>query len=284
MHMQKEISDELALISEVVSAIPFGNVYSVPEAYFETVPSQIMSLLQTDALADPLIPAISRSSVQEVPEGYFNSLAANILKKAKASDEDAVLEIQKLSPFISTIGKSGPYHIPEGYFNQFPNSIVNTIQADEEGVPELLQDLRHKNPYTVPESYFTTVAPEILRRISTPAEAKVVKMFSFRKPMRYAAAAVIAGVILVGTLFYFQGSSDTDRLTTPQLSSFDSIPIEELETYISSQPTINTLNTSMYASSELKNEDIREILSDVPESDLQQYLVNYTDINLQNVN
>ena len=54
-----------------------------------------------------------------VPEGYFEGLSANILEKIKARENNAVAEeLSELSPFIVRISKENIYRVPEGYFEQ----------------------------------------------------------------------------------------------------------------------------------------------------------------------
>ena len=75
------------------------------------------------------------------------------------------------------------------------------------------------NPFKTPDGYFDSFTSRLMERmereglIETPAkpqqtEAKVVKMNPFRRAMRYAAAAVVAGVC-IGTGTYLYTHKDT---------------------------------------------------------------------------
>ena len=96
-----------------------------------------------------------------VPEGYFEGLSANILQKIKTGENNEVVaEMNGLSPLIAGISKENVYSVPEGYFAQL------------EFVPEI------------------------------NTQAKVIQMnpARSRSVFRYAAAAVITGLLGISVI------------------------------------------------------------------------------------
>jgi hypothetical protein len=105
-------------------------------------------------------------------------------------------ELEILSPYLSTLSKVNPYAVPSGYFDALDTSFV-TVDDDKElaGLSTLLVGLKKEMPYSVPQGYFD--------EISTPVKTKS-RVISFGW-VRYAAAAVITGLIVLAA-FYFRTS------------------------------------------------------------------------------
>lgn len=112
MKHSPEILAELAGISSVISQIPKGNIFTVPDNYFQNFSETLLiKIVESGNL--PAKEIIN----QKVPEGYFENFAANILSKIKESDlQTAQEEIKTLSPVIAGIGNKNVFNVPQGYF------------------------------------------------------------------------------------------------------------------------------------------------------------------------
>lgn len=174
MKTSKEILEELKEISPFLAKLPKVNVFAVPESYFKTLPEAIALhtlLMNNEASANFKFQKID--AFQEVPEGYFNSLSDSILSKIKG---------------------------------------INVGNSDRESAEmfPLLASLPKKNVFSVPENYFENLSDEIISKLTIKARpTKVISLFAgWRK---YAAAAIVAGIITMSSLFIFNGTpTDTN--------------------------------------------------------------------------
>ena len=165
-----EILEELKEISPLLAKLSKVNVFDVPENYFEKLPEAITlhTLLMNDEDNDGS--KFQKINVfGEVPDGYFNSLSDSVLSKIKETNaENSDNEFDEIFPLLNSLPKA--------------------------------------NVFSVPENYFENLADEIVAKLDTEMRpAKVVSIFAgWRK---YAAAAVVAGIIAVSSLFIFNGTT-----------------------------------------------------------------------------
>ena len=150
----------------------------------------------------PVIARMERVNPYTVPAGYFEGLDEHLLTMAKIAEQ---------SPALQGIAMKKPMQVPEGYFEGLAGSILNKIKAEENlsvddelrNISPLLYSLDKVNVYDVPTGYFETLGEELLNKVSPKETAKVIS-FSQRKSVkwvRYAAAAVVIGLIGTITLF-----------------------------------------------------------------------------------
>lgn len=140
-----------------------------------------------------------------VPVGYFDGLAARVLNRIKAIEaENAKEEIAYLSPELSSIAKQMPYAVPHGYFETLAENALQSLQErnyykaakeETESLSPLLAGLKKEMPYSVPVGYFENLGKNISKE-ENKAAAKVISITS-RKWFRYAAAAVVTGIIIM---------------------------------------------------------------------------------------
>jgi hypothetical protein len=114
MNRNLHIQEELAELSKIVSAIPYENVYTVPEGYFN-------SLYHAIGLE------IHKNNPYQVPEGYFNSLSSSILNRIASGENAVESEISEIAPVLAGLHKTNLYKIPAGYFENF--SVDNREEA-----------------------------------------------------------------------------------------------------------------------------------------------------------
>lgn len=154
----------------------------------------------------PLLAAMEKVNVFIVPDGYFSDLDKRILTTV----------------FIYRDEKNNFQKVPEGYFDSLPGRILSKIKGEknESATEEIkalspaLFYLKEENTFAVPENYFDNLSDRILAKINEK-ETKVISISS-GKWWKYAAAAVVAGVIAISSLqiFYHNSGSNSKEVIT----------------------------------------------------------------------
>jgi hypothetical protein len=212
----KDILNELMEISPLVAGIGNQTIYTVPAGYFETLGTVISARIAAGGNQEQsLVDVAGKTMPNDVPAGYFDSLAGNILAKIKSTVEEAVAEeLKNISSLLAGISKENVYRVPAGYFEQLHESITGVVV--------------------------------------TKPQAKLIKAFSRKIMIRYAAAAAVLAAIVFGTTFL---------LKAPQLDEYVK---EGLKTY-NSETKINE------ALAQVNTEDIYNYLqmtSDIKDTEL----------------
>lgn len=285
-----EILKRLAADEDTVSYLLPGNfqVYQVPHGYFEGLAMQVMRRINTREESTPESLQEARSNPYDAPQGYFDSLPAAILNRIRAvTTEDAGEELEMISPLLSKISKKTPFSTPEGYFNDLTGNAIAGAKAidfvnDElENLPPVLASLRDKQVYETPKGYFGQLPGAILGKVSEVAKpANVVSMNFTRRVMRYAVAAVVAGIILTTGWFLKNGNNGTDP--GPDETGIAKVDVNSISNEVaelSDDALENYLDNQTYgaevpvvASYEIDAEDMKEMLADVSDEELQQYV------------
>ena len=217
-----------------------------------------------------------------VPEGYFEGLAGQVLKRIKAMEaNNAADELKLLAPSLSNISKQLPYSIPVGYFDGLEDRMMQVVRESNdyqtsgeelEAISPLLSGLKKQMPYHVPQGYFETLATDI-NTGSAKAETKVISLTS-RKWFRYAAAAVVAGIIAMAG-FTFLGKDKVDAVTNSRAwveKNVKKVPTEKIEEFIQLTDEEKTAKESIASIDNNKVEEVKELIKDVPEKEIQSLL------------
>jgi hypothetical protein len=214
------------------------------------------------------LPANANEPVFTVPEGYFEHFAASVLAKLKAQEPVAVSdELSALSPLLAAIPKKMPYSTPENYFDELAGGIPSLTR--EEILPSVLLEHDRRMPYEVPAGYFESLPEVILARVAKPT-AKVVRM-SPRRWMRVAAAAMVAGIIAISSLMYFNGNQTVDPQQNPEewvAKKLKGVSNDALEDFI--QATDLSPNGTQMAKGSAT--EVRTMLNDVSDRELEKFL------------
>ena len=168
------------------------------------------NILQELAGLNSQLANLQAANPYALPEGYFDNLPAFMLARIKASSAtNTGEELSYLAPAISNLSKEMPYAIPSGYFENLAESVLQKIneqalspEKELETISPLLSSLKKEMPYRVPAGYFENIAATTILKEEPVKEAKVVSFIS-RKWFRYAAAAVITGIILLAGFQFF---------------------------------------------------------------------------------
>jgi hypothetical protein len=295
----KEIVNELGAISPSVAAIPRGEApYVVPSGYFERFADKLVARIKKSpddtaeaemGVLSPFLSRISRSNPHDVPAGYFEGFPQLVLSRIHALEADSPSEeLERLSPLLSGLEKKTPFSLPAGYFKELPVNLVAGMQAvdfvrDElEDTPAVLGGLKEKETYQVPEGYFDSLPGKVLQQVSPGIRpARVVSMTRRKTWMRYAVAAAVVGIVLTGSLLYFnrggRGGSTVEDPAAGLVKVSDQEIVNYLENeYIPLSGSSTPGNGAAIASiDDFSDNDIREMMSDVSDKELEQYATDH---------
>jgi hypothetical protein len=243
-----------------------------------------------------------------VPQGYFEEFAGKLLARIKAGQSgDPREELSVLSPLLDRIDKKSPFQAPPDYFDNLTGNVLSGVRAidfvnDElENVSPLMTGLRDKTVYQAPEGYFDDLSDRILAKLRLPAgQAPVISIsaqaaviakasiipkgapnsasgarrFSASKWFRYPAAAIAIGLILtMGWLGLHKPATPAggNELLAANLSK---VSDQEILNYLENQniPLAETMNNSTAAAVEFNDADVKNMLGNVPDEELNQYL------------
>jgi len=202
-------------------------------------------------------------NIFQVPVGYFDALAGTIMTRIKAMEAGtASEELNILSPLLAAMSKQTPYSVPVGYFHGLEESISYAMQTgdgqDLETISPLLNGLKKQNPYTVPEGYFVE-------------KAKVISMSPVRW-MRYAAAAMVIGIVSVSSFFLLNKKKSIDPDTASYAwveKNMKQVSTDDINKFLEL-----TDETTLVASKDATQEEIKikELLKDVSDKEIQDFL------------
>jgi hypothetical protein len=249
--------------------------------------TQNNNILQELKELESSLAGLAAQNIYSVPDGYFEGLAGQVLNRIKAMEAtNAVEELGYLSPTLSNISKQLPYIVPAGYFEGLEEKLMQTVRNSNdyqtateelETLSPLLSGLKKEMPYSVPQGYFETLAADINTQ-ANKTETKIISIGS-RKWFRYAAAAVVVGVIATLSFMLI----NQDKVTADKDSyawvkkNIKKVSTEKIEEFIQL-----TDEDKSVASIDTKIEDVKELMKDVPENEIQS-LLNDTEL-LDDVN
>ncbi|MEO6612578.1 MAG: hypothetical protein ABIT05_14240 [Chitinophagaceae bacterium] len=215
-------------------------------------------------------------NVYSVPAGYFDGLADQVLDRIRAiGASTAVEELGHLSPLLSKLSDKMPYSVPAGYFEQLENNVLGIIRESNdyqnskeelETISPFLSGLKKQMPYSVPQGYFETV-------VSGQPAAKIVS-FTNRKWFRFAAAAMITGLIALAGFLYFNSRNQFDPVEQPYAwikKSIKKVDSQTIDAFVKLADEELPAQTDI-ASTPVKPGEIKELLKDVSDKEIQQFL------------
>jgi hypothetical protein len=264
-----------------------NNPYEVPQGYFEGLANRMLQCVKAEEVS--LSPALQQANNNpyQVPQGYFDSLPETILNRVKATTTDSAdEELEILSPLLSQIGKKMPFSTPAGYFNELGENAIAGAQAIDfvnielENLSPLMQGLKRIMVYEVPAGYFNQLPGEVMKAIKAQQPAKVVSMSFTRRVLRYAAAAVVAGLIVTAGWIYLGKGPVKEGKVDPEIAKLDNLSDETLQKYLENQTPApaEAAIASTSTAEELDANDMKDMLADVTDEDLQVYLEKYSTV------
>jgi hypothetical protein len=221
---------------------------------------------------------ITLQNIYTVPVGYFEGLAAQILNRIKAMEaKNAVEELGYLSPWLSSISKQVPYAVPAGYFEGLAEMVMQlvresndyqTAKEELETLSPLLSGLKKTMPYTVPQGYFESLGEERNKK-----ETKIISI-THRGWFKYAAAAIVTGVIVLAGFIYINSRNSVDPVDQPYAwvkKSIKKVDQTDIDAFVKLADEELT-NLAAVATSPVKPEEIKELMKDVSDKEIQDFL------------
>ncbi|MEO6904834.1 MAG: hypothetical protein ABI148_00600 [Ginsengibacter sp.] len=165
----------------------------------ENISTEILTELKA---ISPLLAEMEKLNIFQVPEEYFPGLEQRILTTI----------------FINQGEKNNLQKVPDGYFDSLPDRIISKIKGEKnESVTDEIKALspalfylKEENTFTIPANYFDDLSDRILDKINGE-KSKVISISSAGKWWKYAAAAVVAGVIAISSLQIFNHTSNSNN-------------------------------------------------------------------------
>ena len=233
MHSNLTIQNELKELNSILAGIPNTNVYTVPDGYFEAMVLDVMHTIQQE-------PGMAGTN-GSVPDGYFEGLAASIMNKIKSGAVE-----EEGSSLLSSLKSINTYTVPQGYFDSLAGNVMDKINASEaEEESELLYSVKGINPYKVPEGYFDGLATDIVSKLPQPA--KIIVMQKRPSIFRYAAAAVITGIIglsVISVIDNRQPENTVDQVAVTGSNASSDKSFDDAVAKISDEDILAYLKTS----------------------------------------
>lgn len=135
-----------------------------------------------------------------------------------SKSEEIIKELEDVSPFLLTVPRVNVFTVPEDYFTYLALNTIKKITGKADACPVQLKDKQKTNPFNVPEGYFDELAGNMLNRVKEEPQGKVVSMRS--KMWTYAAAAVIAMILLLGAFLMFENSTSETSLYSSSVEKY----------------------------------------------------------------
>jgi hypothetical protein len=244
MNTLNDILNELIELNSQLATVQSAQVYSVPEEYFDLLPSIMMARVKAleardvkeeTGIISTFVGGLDRGMPYEVPGSYFQTLPGIAVTLNKNMEEDSVHEIETLSP--------------------------------------LLNSLKNKETYSVPAGYFEQLSP-----VSEKAYGARVIPFTHRSWFRIAAAAVVAGALLISGLFVYnrgQQARTPIAVVGKEIRKMNDTQKAELMDLMDAGLTGNE---TVKAPVEVKSKEIRSMLQDIPREQLEELEAQTEDI------
>lgn len=281
MNLRDNILEELNALNSQLARYQSQNTYSVPAGYFEGLIGQLMQRIRaleaTDAAGElavlsPLLAGLSKQMPFQLPAGYFETLDERIKKAIAVESENISL--------LNGLNLEPTYSVPAGYFDGLAGKMLQLVKTSHESVADetaaispLLGSLKKELPYQVPAGYFDNLASNMAAKESA-TEAKVIAISS-RSWFRYAAAAVVTGVIFMAGFLLLNNKTDEGENGIKVFAkvSKDIKPLNDTQ----KDDLIDFLNAGMtgtetaQVSPDNQSTEIQKLLQDVSDEELKNF-------------
>lgn len=149
----------------------------------------------------PSLAEMERVNVFQVPDDYFTELDKRIFTTI----------------FLHQDEKNKDREAPEGYFEglsgkilaRIKNAEIESVEEEIKSISPVLLSLKNINVFQAPLDYFENLDDDIKSKLENN-KAKVISIGTGRKWWKYAAAAIIAGGITIGSLQIFKNQNAPD--------------------------------------------------------------------------
>ncbi len=221
---------------------------------------------------------VNPQNIYSVPKGYFDGFAGKVIGLVK-NDENLA--------WLSSLPKESPYRVPAGYFEELEEKIMQIIQKhpdyqtskeELESISPLLNSLNKRPVYSVPDGYFENFKIEAEQK---KPETKIISIAG-RKWYRYAAAAVVTGIVALAGLMIYNNNHSKDAAGTT-IAKFEK-EVKKIDNVKQTENLIDFmdagLNEKEMASNHkiIKTDDVQKLLQDVSIDELKDFSEQSKDI------
>ncbi len=236
-------------------------------------------ILQELKELDSSLAMTGTGSIYQVPEGYFSTLPAIILARIRAIEAaDVREELLTLSPLLAGIPKKMPYSIPTGYFEhleQTPYASIfgnDSLSAEKEldTLSPILGKLKKENTYRVPEGYFDTLVSDVNADENKVAVSKVIPIRR-TKWVRYAAAAIVTGVVAISSFFIINKNNQPDPETASYTwveKNMKKVSTTDIDEFLQLTDEASLVSTN----TQPPIEEVKNLLKNVTDDEIQHFL------------
>lgn len=216
----------------------------------------------------PLLIELKDKNPYKVSSSYLTMFAKNVLNKIRSHEE-----------VFLKFSKENPYSVPKDYFEVLQATIVQKIKQKElkseifneiETISPLLNTISKKPVYSVPDGYLHN-----LKLHTTSGVKKKKNVFSIIQKtsfIRYMAAAVVTGMVVVSTFLLIDTKDDRIQTetakTTPGVKQLSEEEILEFLTTTAPAENIVTVINSL----DVSDNNIKTSLSTISDKEIQQFL------------
>lgn len=237
------------------------------------------NILQELKELDSRLANVASQNVYTVPKGYFDSLTDQVMFRIRALEaNNPADELNALSPQLGKLSKEMPYSLPKDYFETLTDNVLKTIQTgglsskDElAAISPLLSSLKKETPYSVPEGYFESLSPT-RREEEVQPSLKVVSLFS-RTWFRYAAAAVVAGIIILASISLFTSEKEPGGKAlakfTRDVKKMDEQQKDDMIDFFDAG--LDGKETAQVNTDAKNSQEVKELLEGVSEEELKDF-------------
>ncbi len=223
---------------------------------------------------------MTSKNIYSIPDGYFEGLANRVLSRIKAIEAtNPSEELDYLSPALNNISRQMPYSVPVGYFQGLEEKLMQSVrersdyqtaQEELENLSPLLSGLNKQMPYSIPQGYFENLHQEV--KVNTKSETTVVSIYD-RKLFRYAAAAIVVGVVALAGFLVINNKINNDSFAKFEKTIDKEIKKtsdKELTEFVQ-QFTDAGLTGEEKVQTNPK-EEAKDLLKDIPDTELKKFL------------
>lgn len=200
---------------------------------------------------------------------------------------DIRTELELISKPVAAIPDKPVFTVPDGYFDRFPELMLLKVKAlDEEltadqetaAISPLLAGLGKKMPMQVPEGYFEKIAQPERPVASAPVVSMQKKSFRV-----YAVAASVIAVLGFAMLLYRMSVTEQPPMVSVSVKEeLPKLSEQEMGDFLAAFPdlTAGTDPVNIVAG----NMEVEEMITDVDEKGLEEFLSELPDLQSSKLN
>lgn len=199
-------------------------------------------------------------------------------------------ELNTISQTVANIPRLPVFTVPENYFAEFPGKLMEKIREDAKIETELLSPLlggiQKKNPFSVPDGYFSTLEKQLTKStlpVQMSQPAKVIRMSRTRQVWKLSVAAMVAGMIGIAAWFFYQQNGSMNISSQVNVKAeLPKVSEEEMNDFLLAVPEMPA--TEMPQVAGLDNLNIEDMLKDVQDGELQDFVNDVPDLQPEKLN